>query len=119
MPDLTISGRIKMFSLPIATLSLLAITAAAKKCTNITVPIDISARTAVFDLPVPQTNSDATAFIQDLTRQGRNFTELILSGYQNTAGKYEISTQFCVPSGNNVSHPTLQILTHGIGFDKT
>ena len=108
-----------MLSLPIATLSLLALTAAAKKCVNVTVPVDISARTAVFDLPVPQTNSDATAFIQNLTQQGRNFTDLVLSGYQTTAGKYQISAQFCVPSVSNVSHPTLQILTHGIGFDKT
>ena len=108
-----------MLCLPIATLGLLALTAAAKKCTNITVPVDLAARTAVFDLPVPQSNSDATAFMQNLTQQGRNFTDLVLSGYQNTAGRYRISTQFCVPSVSNVSHPTLQILTHGIGFDKT
>lgn len=108
-----------MLSLPIATLAVLAMTAAAKKCLNVTVPVDIAARTAVFDLPVPQSNADATAFVSNLTQQGRNFTDLVLTGYQNTAGKYQISTQYCVPSVNNVSHPTLQILTHGIGFDKT
>ncbi|KAG6986582.1 hypothetical protein G7Y79_00077g099740 [Physcia stellaris] len=108
-----------MLALPISTLLLLASSAAAKQCMNISVPVDISARTAIFDLPIPQSNSDATAFIQNLTQQGRNFTDLALTGYKNTAGKYQISTQFCVPSVNNVSTPTLQILTHGIGFDKT
>lgn len=104
--------------LPIFTLALLVTSTAAKQCHNITVPVDISARTGIFDLPIPQSNSDATAFIQNLTQQGRNFTDLALTGYKTTAGKYQISTQFCVPSVKPVSNPTLQILTHGIGFDK-
>lgn len=108
-----------MIPLPITTLALLVSSAAAKQCMNISVPVDISARTAIFDLLVPRSNSDATAFIQNFTQQGRNYTDIALTGYQNTAGKYQISTQFCVPSVNNVSTPTLQILTHGIGFDKT
>ncbi len=108
-----------MYALSIASLALLATSAAAKECMNMTVSVDISARTAVFNLPVPQTNLEATAFIQNFTQQGRNFTDSALAGYNTTAGKYNISTQFCVPTVNNVTNPTLQILTHGIGFDKT
>ena len=108
-----------MLAFPITTVALLASSAAAKHCINATVPVDVSARTAVFDLPIPQSNSDATAFIQNLAQQGRNFTDVALTGYKTTAGTYKISTQFCVPSVNNVSNPTLQILTHGLGFDKT
>jgi hypothetical protein len=108
-----------MFTLSIASLVLLATSAAAKQCMNMTVSVDISARTAVFNVPVPQTNLEATSFIQNFTRQGRNFTDTILTGYKTTAGKYNISTQFCVPTVNNVTNPTVQILTHGIGFDKT
>ena len=91
--------------------------AIAKTCVNITVPVDISARTGVFDIKIPETNLDSTIFIQNFTRQGRNYTETALLGYATTAGCYNISAQFCAPSTPKSS--TLQILTHGIGFDKT
>ena len=93
--------------------------AAARTCVNLTVPVDISARTGVFNLAVPQTNLDSTTFIQNLTQQGRNFTNVALSGYATTSGIYDISAQFCAPSVTNPSRSTLQVLTHGIGFDKT
>lgn len=93
----------------------------ARSCLNLTVPIDISARTGVFNIAVPQTNLDATTFIQNLTRQGRNFSETALTGYQTTQGSYDISAMLCLPTGGvNASAPsTVQVLTHGIGFDKT
>lgn len=92
--------------------------AAAKVCTNVTVPVDTSARTGVFDVANLQTNLDATTFIQNLTRPGRNFSEVALSEYTTTSGKYNISTQFCVPSTSNLTNATVQVLTHGVGFDK-
>ena len=108
-----------MHTQSIASLALLASFAAAKQCTNITVPVEISARTAIFNVPVPQTNLEATAFIQNFTQQGRNFTETTLTGYRTTAGKYEISAKLCTPSDGKIANPTVQVLTHGIGFDKT
>lgn len=110
-----------MFTKSALAVILLTGSAIAKTCVNMTVPVTISARTGVFDIPVPQTNLDATTFIQNQTQQGRNFTETALSGYATTAGTYDISTQFCMPSSMDASSskPTLQILTHGIGFDKT
>lgn len=110
-----------MFAKSALAVVVLAGSAAAKTCINMTVPVTISARTAVFNITVPQTNLDATTFAQNQTQQGRNFTETVLSGYATTAGTYDISTQFCMPSSMNatMTKPTLQILTHGIGFDKT
>ncbi|KAH7336492.1 hypothetical protein BKA65DRAFT_527260 [Rhexocercosporidium sp. MPI-PUGE-AT-0058] len=52
-------------------------------------------------------------------QQGRNFTDLAIVGYGTTSGTYNISTQFCMPDSSNVTAPTVQVLTHGIGFDKT
>ncbi|KAL9124992.1 MAG: hypothetical protein Q9217_005747 [Psora testacea] len=83
-----------------------------------TVPVPISARTGIFNIPVPQTNLEVTSFIQNNTQQGRNFSETVLTGYKTTAGTYNISTQFCFPTVQNHSNPTIQVLTHGIGFDK-
>ena len=110
-----------MFANSAFAVAVFAASAAAKSCTNLTVPVTISARTGVFNIPVPQTNYDATAFIQNQTQQGRNFTETALAGYATTAGMYEISAQLCRPSDldTTTTLPTLQILTHGIGFDKT
>ncbi|KAL6719557.1 hypothetical protein ACLMJK_003799 [Lecanora helva] len=100
-------------------LALLAGSVAAKTCVNLTIPIDISSRNGVFNIAVPQSNLDSTTFIQNVTQQGRNFTETALSGYATVSGHYKISAQFCKPSVCNTPSSTLQILTHGIGFDKT
>lgn len=100
-------------------LAALVATGAAKKCINQTVPVKISSRNGVFNLAVPQTNLDAAEFVLNMTQQGRNYTETALTGYNTVSGTYNISTQFCMPSQSNGTHPTVQVLTHGIGFDKT
>ena len=92
----------------------------AKQCLNTSVPVTVQSRNAVFGgTALPVTALDATTFIQNMTQQGQNFTATALTGYADVHGTYNISTQFCVPSVSNVSNPTVQVLTHGIGFDKT
>lgn len=90
----------------------------AKICKNITIPVKLSASTAVFNLPPLISNPDATTFIQNLTQPGQNFTDVVLAGYKTTAGLYNIRTEFCSPSEALSQDPTVQILTHGLGFDK-
>lgn len=108
-----------MYLSSVTALALLLAPAVAKKCINQTIPLHLSARQAVFNLAVPQTNLEVTDFILNMTRQGGNFTNEILTGYNTTVGTYNISTQFCMPSESNTTNPTVQVLTHGIGFDKT
>ena len=109
-----------MAILSVVLLPLLAALAASKKCMNATVPVDVSARNGVFGkIPVPQTNPEATAFIQSLLQQGRNYTAMGLTGYQTINKTYHISAQFCTPDVENGNNPTVQVLTHGIGFDRT
>ncbi|MCJ1393095.1 hypothetical protein MMC18_005967 [Xylographa bjoerkii] len=108
-----------MFSSVLLPMLALASMAAAKQCINTTVPVTISARTGIFNIAVPQTNLDAITFAQNLTQQGRNFTNEALTGYATTSGTYDISTEFCMPDSSNSTMPTVQVLTHGIGFDKT
>ena len=96
----------------------------ARSCLNMTIPVNVSARTGIFDIAVPHTSLEATTFIQNMTQQGRNFTETALTGYQTTQGSYNISAMLCLPStpsnGSSAGAPsTVQVLTHGIGFDKT
>lgn len=103
----------------ITTLALFAASAAAKRCINATVPVDISARQALFDIDIPSTNLEAIDFALNVTKQGSNFTDIALVGYNTTSGIYNISTQLCMPDNQNGTNPTIQVLTHGIGFDKT
>lgn len=101
-------------------LSAIAGVASAKTCYNATVQIDVSARNGVFGkAPVPQTNDEATAFALSATRQGGNGTAAALTGYATVAGRYNISTQYCKPDNTDSKGQVLQILTHGVGFDKT
>ncbi|KAE9366140.1 hypothetical protein N431DRAFT_487975 [Stipitochalara longipes BDJ] len=108
-----------MYFSAITALAVLSASASAKRCINAIVPVNLSARQAVFNLAVPQTNLEATDFILNMTQQGRNFTDIVLTGYNTTTGTYNISTQFCMPTNANSTNPTVQVLTHGIGFDKT
>ncbi|CAI7641347.1 unnamed protein product [Penicillium viridicatum] len=106
-----------------STIGLWALTAgaaAAKTCYNVTVEVPVTARNGVFDnINTPQTNFDATSFVLSATRQGRNLSETALSGYATVSGHYNISTQYCMPKNAGNSAYTLQILTHGMGFDKS
>lgn len=84
--------------------------------------MDLTSRNGVFgNIETPMSALDATTFIQNQTRQGGNLTEMALSGYNTIQGSYNISAKFCQPSGSNgtLKDPTVQVLTHGIGFDKT
>lgn len=101
--------------------ALQATAATAKTCLNTTVEIPVTSRNGVFDkISTPRTNFDAAAFSLSAAKQGGNGTEKALSGYKTVEGEYNISMQYCMPSGSKRGgEPVLQILTHGIGFDKT
>jgi pimeloyl-ACP methyl ester carboxylesterase len=90
----------------------------AKNCANLTIPVSISSRNAIFNnFAIPQSPLDTTAFTLNLTRAGVNATAEALTGYATVSGTYNISAQYCWPT-NGYSN-VVQVLTHGIGFDKT
>lgn len=99
--------------------SLLAGPALAKQCVNFTIPVSITARNGNFSEPTLTSNLDATVFAQNFTSNKGNYTEEALLGYQTITGDYNISAKFCQPDSSNGTNPTVQVLTHGIGFDKT
>ncbi|KAL1611949.1 hypothetical protein SLS60_000172 [Paraconiothyrium brasiliense] len=96
---------------------LLASFAAARTCSNFSIPIEISSRQGVFpDIPA-ESNLEVTDFAQQFSQQGRNYSAKVLKGYATVQGKYKISAKYCQPDSGTGS--TIQILSHGIGFDKT
>ncbi|KAI1142438.1 hypothetical protein F5Y05DRAFT_409584 [Hypoxylon sp. FL0543] len=108
-------------------LASLAAVATARNCKNLTVPISISARNTNFTLQAPATNIDVTNFVLDYSQAGVNFTQQALgpnaapnstSGeFATITGTYTIGATYCEPDAGPGS--ALQILTHGIAFDRS
>ena len=93
--------------------------AVARTCQNFIVQVSVEARNGVFgNIVTPATDLEATSFISDATRRGVNATAEALTGYATVSGRYNISAQYCKPRVDRKNY-TLQILTHGVGFDKT
>ncbi len=112
-----------MAILSIVAAGLLALSvASARQCQDVTVSVDISARNGQFNLATPTTNIDVTNFILNSVQNGHNCTQEILVGYETIAGTYQLQTTFCKPDtgkGWGRSGQTVQLLTHGIGFDRS
>lgn len=91
----------------------------AKRCQDLTIPIELSVRQGVFDVPQLRDNYDACVFQQNLTSisGGVNYTAKVLTGYATVNGSYNISAELCVPDNSTAN--VIQVLTHGIGFDKS
>lgn len=93
----------------------------AKTCNNITIPVNVNARQAIFNQVPISDDFVATEWALNLTstRNGGNYTDTIVSGYQTVTGTYNIGATFCRPDTGIPSNPTVQLLIHGIGFDKS
>ncbi|KAI1845676.1 hypothetical protein JX266_008287 [Neoarthrinium moseri] len=100
-----------------ALLAGLVATAAARQCQNLTIPINTSARNGVFNYAAPETNIDVTDFILNLVQPGHNLTAELLHDYATISGNYKIAATYCEPDAGPGN--TLQVLTHGIGFDRS
>ena len=99
--------------------TLLASSAIAKHCQTFSVPVTVLARNGVFNVPTLHTNHDVTTFFANVTNPTGNFSNEVLLGYQTINNTYAISVKFCRPDAGLGKRPTVQFLTHGIGFDKT
>jgi hypothetical protein len=108
-----------MYLLSLLLLVALSSLASAKECTDMTVSVSLSARQGVINIAIPHTNSQVVDFVLNVTQQGQNFTDIALTGHQTTSKTYNISARFCKPSVDPNTKPSVQILTHGIGFDKS
>ncbi|PVH93606.1 hypothetical protein DM02DRAFT_721660 [Periconia macrospinosa] len=109
---------------PLFTISLLllattaaATTAASRLCSNITIPVQISSRQGLFKKFPILSNFETQAFSQDFTRRAHNLTQELLEDYRTLEGDFNISARYCRPEV--AASSTIQLLTHGIGFDKT
>ncbi|KAF4444411.1 hypothetical protein F53441_11136 [Fusarium austroafricanum] len=92
--------------------------ASARKCMNLTVPVHLSTKNAVFNVETPLTGIDVTAFAINVSRQGSpSFPEQAQTGFAKISGYYKLAATYCEPDKGPGDE--LQIMTHGIGFDRS
>jgi hypothetical protein len=91
--------------------------AAARQCSNFIIPVSISSRQGQFRKVPVESNLDVGAFAARFNEFQNNYTAALLEGYQTLERNYNISAQYCEPDSG--SSGTIQLLSHGIGFDKT
>ena len=113
-PSHTLSN---MLPISLGALALVAGAASAYKCSDITIPVTISARNGVFNVKPTQNNIEVTNFILNGVRQGTNASAMVLEGYQTISGSYNLAATYCTPDSGSGS--IVQLLTHGIGFDRS
>ncbi|XDG09422.1 hypothetical protein ABKA04_009037 [Annulohypoxylon sp. FPYF3050] len=105
---------------PAVLLAGLAAVATARVCQNITIPISISAQNAKFTLQAPANDIEVTNFLLNLAQPGMNFTQSVQNSNDSIAsvtGNYSIGATYCEPSTGPGA--ALEILTHGIAFDRS
>ena len=95
---------------------------AGQTCTNITIPVRVNTtqpRINNLTAPLPANNTQVTEFVQQYLQQPQPQSAYFINGTYQNAAQYNITATYCVPAtGLNQSKP-LQILIHGIGFDKS
>ncbi|KAG6021740.1 hypothetical protein E4U41_002418 [Claviceps citrina] len=90
----------------------------ASKCWNITIPISISARNGDFGLDPPSKEFDVTALFLRLSQPESNATAQYFRDYKSVSGEYTLAATYCEADAP-CARDAIQILTHGIGFDRS
>lgn len=87
-------------------------------CVSGTVPVQAStSKNVKFNFELPQNQSQVTQTFVSMVTSGSPFMEQLMAGMQSVNGTYNISATYCTPA-NNTKPDTVQILTHGVGFDR-
>jgi len=82
--------------------------------------VDVTAQTSnnlKFNFDIPTNQSGLTDTFLSFVTSGGPFQQQIQAGSQKASGTFSIGATLCVPC-NNSSPSAVQILTHGIGFDR-
>jgi hypothetical protein len=86
-------------------------------CVSGMVPVTASSSNIKFNFTLPNNQSQVTqTFVADVTSRSP-FTQQIMGGIQPVNGTYNIGATLCTPA-NNTNPTTVEILTHGVGFDR-
>ncbi|KAI0137332.1 Alpha/Beta hydrolase protein [Xylariales sp. AK1849] len=100
-----------------ALLELLASTVIARQCTDLNVTVAITSRNGKFYVEPPTDNTEVTNLALNLARPGHNYSQEVLVESITVSGTYSIAATYCEPDSG--PGKALQVLTHGVGFDRS
>ena len=86
-------------------------------CVSGTIPVKASVTQNTYDYSLPENQTVVTETFLDYITPGQNFLDGITTGSQDVSGTYKISATLCTPKDNTTPNG-VQLLTHGIGFDR-
>ena len=87
-------------------------------CVSGTVPVTASSSKGLkFNFEIPKNQSQVTEIWVEFVTRGSPFTTEIMGGMQAISGIYDIAATLCVPA-NDTKSTGVQLLTHGVGFDR-
>ncbi|CAK4032900.1 alpha beta-hydrolase [Lecanosticta acicola] len=87
-------------------------------CVSGLVPVQATAMNMRFNLSLPTNQSQVTEMFVESVTSGSMAMQKIMEGTQMINGSYQIGATLCTPA-NNTKPSGVQILTHGIGFDRS
>ncbi|GAB7338761.1 hypothetical protein MBLNU457_5470t1 [Dothideomycetes sp. NU457] len=87
-------------------------------CVSGMIPVQAStSKNLQFNYQVPQNESQLTETWVEYITAGSPFMQQIMNGTQTVSGTYDIAATYCIPP-SNPKPSSVQLLTHGIGFDR-
>ncbi|TVY24856.1 hypothetical protein LHYA1_G007230 [Lachnellula hyalina] len=87
-------------------------------CVSGIVPVQVStAMNMAFNFSVPDNQTGVTQTFLSMISSASPFVQQLMAGTQSVNGTYNIGGTLCTPA-NNTTPKTVEILTHGIGFDR-
>ncbi|KAI5203873.1 alpha/beta-hydrolase [Aureobasidium subglaciale] len=89
----------------------------AAMCVSGDVAVQASAQNMKFNFNIPANESEVTDTFLKYITSGSTFAQSIMGGMQTVSGNYTIGATLCVPKNGTVPR-SVQLLTHGIGFDR-
>ncbi|KAL8943470.1 MAG: hypothetical protein Q9211_000967 [Gyalolechia sp. 1 TL-2023] len=90
-------------------------------CANGVVAVPASATNAILNLSSPTTQFNATQIFQELFQAGSTIVQRAQGGTRTVQGTYGIGANLCIPTdpAKAGTVKTVEILTHGVGLEKS
>lgn len=88
-------------------------------CITGDVPVTISTQGVQLNLPEPANQTATTEIIVELLQANATLPMQVMGGKSSIAGTFSINAELCYPKDASLNSSFIEILTHGVGFDKS
>ncbi|KAF6752438.1 hypothetical protein DFP72DRAFT_1171641 [Ephemerocybe angulata] len=88
------------------------------KCSDVLLPVSVTAQNAVLNITAPHNQQELTDFIAQFTSLTSNSTTQIIGAPVTNNATYKIWTELCLPTKQDTAN-TVEFAVHGINFDHT